>query len=693
MATITAAAGGGNWTTGATWVGGVAPTNADDAVLDATSGSITINAGAVCRSLNCTGYTATLTHTAGVTLTIGDGTAGAGNIALLFSAGMTYSRGSTTTSAISFVSTSATMQTITTAGKSLGNQVINGAGSSYQLTDSHTLAATITSLTLTAGTLNTNDQTCSWGLFSSSNSNNRTLTLGASSITVSGTATAWDMGTFTNLTFNANTSTLTFIGGNVVLSGGSRTFNTVVFSGSGSASVGSGGATFANLTRIGTAVKTDSLIFGSTNYTITGTLTVTGNSAINRMFVFASVGAPRTITAGSVAITNADFRDIVGAGAASWDLSAITGGSGNCGGNSGITFTPAATQYWFQDTGNWSDSTKWFLGSGGAGGAGRVPLPQDDVVFDASSFSTTGRVVTLDMPRGGKNTTWASAANNPSLTLTIDTTSFGSLTLQSGMTLSGVFGYTLEGRSAAYTLTSAGKAFPAVLNIQAAGGSYTLQDDLLVTGQINQNNGGLIATTQNVQAASYNGNNNNLKTLTMGSGTWTMTGTGNVWRLAPGSTTLNAGTSTIVFSDTSASSKTFNGATDFVIAPYYRLSVPGGGAGVIIFGGSVTFNTLDIGAPKSVTFSSTDTFTVTNFNAIGSPGNLITINASIAGTPAMLSKASGVVACDYLSLQDSTATGGATWYAGANSTNVSGNTGWLFSSAASRGGTQDMMGV
>jgi len=38
---------------------------------------------------------------------------------------------------------------------------------------------------------------------------------------------------------------------------------------------------------------------------------------------------------------------------------------------------------------------------------------------------------------------------------------------------------------------------------------------------------------------------------------------------------------------------------------------------------------------------------------------------------------------DYMSIKDSTATGGAAWYAGANSTNVSGNTGWIFSAPAS----------
>jgi hypothetical protein len=44
---------------------------------------------------------------------------------------------------------------------------------------------------------------------------------------------------------------------------------------------------------------------------------------------------------------------------------------------------------------------------------------------------------------------------------------------------------------------------------------------------------------------------------------------------------------------------------------------------------------------------------------------------------------------DYVSLKDSTATGGASFYAGANSTDVSGNTGWTFT--APPGGSAGMV--
>ena len=79
---------------------------------------------------------------------------------------------------------------------------------------------------------------------------------------------------------------------------------------------------------------------------------------------------------------------------------------------------------------------------------------------------------------------------------------------------------------------------------------------------------------------------------------------------------------------------------------------------------------------------STNDFTVTNYNSVvpGSPYTFLTyITASTPGSAATLYKSSGTVSVNYLSIQDSTATGGASWYAGDFSVNVSNNSGWIFS--------------
>ncbi len=48
----------------------------------------------------------------------------------------------------------------------------------------------------------------------------------------------------------------------------------------------------------------------------------------------------------------------------------------------------AATYYWYgASNGNWGTSANWFLGTGGTGGAGAVPLAGDNVIFDNNSLS------------------------------------------------------------------------------------------------------------------------------------------------------------------------------------------------------------------------------------------------------------------------------------------------------------------
>ncbi len=166
-------------------------------------------------------------------------------------------------------------------------------------------------------------------------------------------------------------------------------------------------------------------------------------------------------------------------------------------------------------------------------------------------------------------------------------------------------------------------------------------------------------------------------TLAPGSNTITLSGTGTIFS---NSGTYTAGTSTIAVTDTSSTSKTFAGAG----GTYGNFSITGAGTGAVLLTGANTFNNFTINPPKTVTFPASVTQTIGGtFSCTGTSGNVITINSSSSGTAATLSKASGTVSCDYLSVQDSTATGGATWNPGSNSTSVSGNSGWVFNTAPS----------
>lgn len=645
------------------------PTSADDVFFDGVGGGAsnsTLSAGITIRSLDMTGYTNTLTHNENITLSIGDATAGAGNNALIFG-GLTYTLGSATTSAISFTSTSATAQNVNGNNKTMGNVTFNGSGGSWKLTGILTTGAT-TTVTLSQGKLDTNGQTVTIGKFDSSNSNTRTLDLsaGLAIITVSGTGTSWNLATTTNLTFSGGSSSIDVSGQGATFAGGGLTYGTVTPTGSGTQII-TGANTFGTLTRTGTAVKTDVLQLNA-NQTVSSTLNLNGNSTTNRLLIRSdTLGTARTITSNATisSITNADFRDITGAGTMSWDLSGITGNSGDCLGNSGITFTTAAAQTWSGTSGgNWS-ANAW---------TSRVPLCQDNATISAA-FSAS-QTVTADMPRLGKSVDWTGATGSP--TFSINSTSntiYGSLTLISGLTLTTGQTLTFEGRGA-FTFTSAGKTFGAV-TVQMVGGTLTLQDNLALssTSTFTLNNGTLAANGKDVTAGAFDSSNSNTRTITMGAGTWTVNGTGTVWNLATiTNLTLNENTSVLVVSDTSATAKTFAGGGE----TYYTATFSGDN---ITVSGANTFSTLNLntaGLTNGLKLTAGTTQTVTTFASNGSSGSLAKLVSTSAGSAATISKVSGNVCEDYMSIQDSTATGGAGWYAGANSTNVSGNTGWNF---------------
>lgn len=672
-----ARAGGGNWTADATWSttsGGaadtVAPTAADDVVLDASSGNVTINAASVCRSINCTGYTGTLTHNATFTLSIGDATAGASNIALKFVSGMTYTLGNAATSAIAFISTSATQQTVDFAGKTTGDVTYGATGSpSYQMTGNHVQGASAT-VTLTIGTLDTNGMTCTWGKFASSNSNTRTLTLGASPITLLLTSgTGWNMTTNTGLTVNCGTSVITLNG--VIFVGGAKTYNEVKFvSAMGSASSTN---TFAILRVLLSGSYGGLQLFN--NQTVTGTFEATGsNVSSQRVFIRSDTpGTQRTLTCnGTCSITNADFVDINAAGSATWSGTSV----GNCGNNANITFTTPVTRYWVGNNGNYHATTNWSTSSGGSSGAS-MPLPQDTAIFDANSFSTSGRVVDVqDQLRVG-DISFVGATNSPSFghgTFTINY--YGSVTLISAMTMSSHA--TIAGRGT-HTLTMNGQTLGTNLfAVQAGAGSWTFADDFVTGSSINYYSG-TFTVLRNITCTGVFFNGSFTRTINMGNWTWTLTGTGPWSGSSFGNVTINSQGSTIKITDSSATDKNFGFSGGAFT--YNVLWIATGSTGKVILLRGDTFKEIRVNAGRFLRLTTGTTTTITNLVAKGSSGNVITIDATTAGTPATISKPSGVVDDDWLSLKDITATGGATFYAGANSTNVSGNTGWTFSAA------------
>jgi hypothetical protein len=641
--------------------GASAPTLADDVFFDGNSGTgtVTTSGNPPCKSITCTGFTGTLNIASSITV-VGS---------VLFVAGMTVSGGT----GLTFGGTGS--YTLTSAGKTIGQVTVSG-GCTLTLADAMLLSGT---LTMTQGTFSTGagNFSVTAANFTSSNTNARTLNLGSSSVTITSTTTV----TMTNLTINVGTSTwttnnITTASGQIVL------YDVVMTAGATLGSMSSAGLSCHNLTLQTRAVATDELqIRSGATITCSGTFACAGNSTVNRPLIrSATLGLPATINAAAVSLSNIGLQDITGAGAAAWNLSAIVGGSGDCGGNSGITFTAATTRYAVV-AGNASSTATWSVASGGVGGAS-IPLPQDTVVFDANSGAGT---YTLDMPRVGKDITCTGFTRT--LNYSSPITSFGSLTLSSGMTFTSNARWTLQGRGT-HTVTSAGKTFSGV-TFSGPGSTYTLSDAITLTNNLVTAFGTFNTAGFAVACFQFDNSATTTRTVNLSTSTVTLTHntTGQSWATTATGLTLSAASSIIVISVASASSRTFAGGGFTYGTLTY--TVPGSTGGLIVTGantfGAINFS--DTSNARTLTLPASTVTTVGAWNVNGTAGKLMAVVSSTPGTAAQLrptATATLPFSSDYLSLQDIAAqsnTGGSgtgLWYAGVNSTDVSGNSGWTF---------------
>jgi hypothetical protein len=640
------------WSTSSGGAGGASlPRSHDDVVFDANS--------------NATAYTATVNAITGgnrcKALTIAGPASGnvtlAGSTALFIHDDITLPATGLTrtyTGAITLTGTGAG-KTITTNGVSLASATtVNGVGAEWSLADALSNSSTFT---FTNGSFDTADFNLTTSLFRSNVTNSRTISLGSSTVTVTGNSQL-DFGSTENvraaLLFNAETSQLNFTGNTVTFNGNNQTFYNVSFT---STSIGTitfnGTNTFNNLSVAGLASAGIASLALSADQTINGTLTLSaGTNATMRTFVRSNtIGTTRTLTCAAVdTLTDIDFRDITIAGAAA----PVSGTRlGDCKGNTGITFVAGADKYWnLAGGGNWS-STAWATSSGGAVSNDNFPLAQDTCIFEAGSPNSGVTVTinagynigTIDMSARTTNTMTFSNANTAGV--------YGNWINGTGVTLSGIGTLTFAGRGS-QTLTSAGATFTQAFTIDTPGGSVTLQDafetNRVTTTALLLDSGTLDANGYNVTLSNgaFSSANTNTRTVAIGSGTWTVARSGTAWNTSNATNLTITGTGTISF--TSASAKTFAVGT----SDYSSITANQGGAGTLVINsiGSLAniTNTYSATGPTTINLGTT-TQRVADFTATGTAGNVLTIQGSSATSPCtLIHTGAGDISLDYVTI-------------------------------------------
>jgi len=664
-----------NWAASSGGASGASvPTASDNVFFDANSnvgtGSFTVTMATtprVCNDFTASGLDGAMTLA---------GT----NIGLTVSGSLTFQAtnfSATYTGPTTFAATT-TGKTVTTNGVAFAGAVtFNGVGGGWTLGSAFTTTA---NSTLTNGTLNTSasNYAITANNFSSSNSNARTLTLNASTFSLN---TAFSTTTSTNFTLNAGTSTITLSSNAVTFNGGGLTYYNVSFTRTASTTSQitiAGANTFNNLTFSTPAAAARNEINIGANQIINGTLTANGANGSQRLwFDTDAIGTSRTLTCAAIAaMTDVDFMDITIAGA----VGTLSGTRlGDCGGNSNISFVAGANKYWnLPAGGNWSD-TAWATSSGGAVVNTNFPLPQDTAIIENANLNASA-TITLDV---GFNIGSLNASGRTSaMTFATGTTApylCGNFSYGSGVTTTGTGAFTFTNRSTK-TLNSGGVTFTQPITINAPSGGIQLLTNNLTLGSTLRTilTNGTLDLNGLVLSSGLFSTSTGTKNVTFNGGTFTISGTSTTaWNNAqPTNFTTTAGTGVGSISMTGATAKTFVGG-----GSTYNCTLNQGGAGTLTISGSNTFtNITNTVQPNQITVTAGTTNTFTNFQLSGTTGNLITLRSSSPGTQYTLSDATGIVTVSNLDIQDSIATGGATWRAPSNLGNVNSgnNTGWSF---------------
>jgi hypothetical protein len=482
------------------------------------------------------------------------------------------------------------------------------------------------------------------------------------------TTAATGNGTTATLTF-ASTINIPAVGSTIIVAGVTPAgYNgTYTVTASTNTTVSYANATTAAQTVAGTIVNG-----GSTTYTLQDALSVgtstsrtitlnTGTLNLNN-FTLTNFGlwASNNVNTRAIAFGTGNYTNTYAVATATvWGMQTATG----------FTYTGTPT---VNITGNLIGAFIRVIQHGSTAGATESNSPSFNVTNGADSVTLSGSGLNV-------NTTGFSGSLG-----SFSWTTYGNFTLGSTTTVaSGTSVFTFASTNATTrTITTNGVNIDRPITFSGVGGSWQLQDALTVgtTRAISLNNGSFSSDNQSITTGTFTYINSNTKTLTLGTSTVTITGgtstTGFVG--SNNGTTYNVVNSTIVFTNTG----TFSGGSGGAAGTQFGTATMSAASGTLYLGttGTATARCTTLNntvSPCTITSNLSTGFTVDNFNVNGTAGNLVTFNSSVAGTARTISKSSGTVSANYLSIQDSTATGGATWNA-YNSVKLSNNTGWIF---------------
>jgi hypothetical protein len=658
---------------------------------------------------------------------------------LTFNSTMTVTAG---TSARTFASASGTQKiTSVPASNNLDFPIIIGNGTSagtVQLQDALNVGtSTSRTITLTSGTLDLNGFTLTnFGIFSSANTNARSIAFNGGSYknTLTTTTTVVSMATTTGFTYTGTS--------NFNIAGSTATFTTTVsFSGTETNSlninVTSGNGTVAltgtfkniNLTGFtGTLNNTVRTIYGNLIIPSTGTTLTAGANTTT----FASSGTQQITSNGKTL----NFPITIGDGSSTGTVQlqdALTVGSGTA---RTITLTSGTLDL------NNLTLTHFGVFSSSLTSTRSIAFGTTGVIVNTLTGTATywSCAILTNFTRTGKPNVQFTGTNTTASTITIQhgTTSGGSeansmsfvfgssptvsidpsnwifdigvLSLWGGSTggtglnvYGSYIGSTNYFGPLTFKSTSAtARNLPNIssistITIDGVGGSFVL------TGVSSFYN--FIVTNGSFSTASYNlsinktfdFNNTNTKTITINSqlsmnpsftGSFVGNLTGTTINLTGSTFSVNCDSSVITFD---VPDLTYPSITAFIdgSAISNTTLVFGSGATTQTVTNLTLNNNLDY---DSATFDFKvklfvgSTLNVGNMtiagNNFGSSPNYVALSSTTPGTPATLSKSSGTVTARYAKIQDSIATGGATWLAPATNGNINGgnNSGWIFGS-------------